>query len=383
MNHTRRIFWLIAATLAVSASVALACKYSVRDVAFVDLGADPYRLRINLPGGSAPAAINAVVTEALAGSNVRYELVVDPPVEAIRAILTAPDGRELDIPIASTDADAIRNAVEGVLASPLTRSILEQALDHHSVLLVVPGSDSDVNASAALVAHNAARAITADLDRLPKPIDNGPIVITLTAEQTAAERVLLFSLGIELDRTQPVADIAVIYGRLRRLGPVLRVPPTQTADLAANMNYVGQDCECELDRAWMTGPMVPHKWSPADAQLAAGALDFDPGSPLVQTEIRQILARGPSGTRRFDRIGEPRPIDPLLGYTETEIEPVAPAEPAEHTATTTPDQPAPPVTASPVADSVSPFDPTFWTALGIGVAVILFVGIRILLRART
>lgn len=371
MNRFPRIPCLVAlAMIAFTSGGALACKYSVRDVAFVDLGADPYRLRIHLPAGVESAAVNTVVTEALAGSNVRHELVVDPPVTSIRAMLTAPDGRELDIPIASPDADAIRSAVSGVLASPLTRQLLEQTLDHHSVVLVVPGSDADVNASAALVAHNAARAITADLDRLPKPIDHGPVVVSLTAEQAKAERVLLFAMGIGLDRSKPVADIAVVYGRLRRLGPVLRVPPTQTADLAANMNYVGQDCECELDRAWMTGPMVPHVWSAADAQLAAESLDFDPGSPLVHTEIRQILARGPSDTRRFDRIGEPRPIDPLLGYTETEIEPIAPA----------PDPtPTPSAIPAPV-DEASSFEPIVWVVLAVGVLIVLVIGARILLR---
>lgn len=379
MTHRRYISWLFAVALVASASAgAMACKYSVRDVAFVDLGADPYLLRIHLPSDADRSAVSEIVRSALAGSNVRHELVIDPPVDAIVASLVAPDGRELSIPIESTRPDAVRRGINSVVNSPLARRLLGLSLSQHSVVLVVHGSDANANASADLVASNAARAITNDLDRLPKPIDKGPTVVTMTAQKAAAERVLLFSLGIRVDRAQPTADIAVVYGRLRRLGPVLSVPPTHAADLTANMNFVGQDCECELDRAWMTGPMVPHVWSDVDAQRAADALDFDPGSPLVHTEIRQILARGPSDTRRFDRIGQPRAIDPLLGYTETEIEPSGLPESREPPKTVDAD---PPVSVA--ADSVSPFEPAFWTVLGIGAAVVVFLGIRILLRART
>jgi len=327
MNRTIRAVMTVAILLA-TARGALACKYAVRDVAFVDLGANAYLLRLHLPAGADDEAIAAVAREALAGANVRYELVADPPAEAPGMTLVAPDGRTLELPIDTTDEAAMRASIEAVVDSPLRRSLRRWTLASHSVVLVIHGDDAAHSAEAEAVADGAIADITAGLDDLPKPIARGPQRYALDRAAQQAERVLLFALGVEVDRPGDGAQVAIVYGRMRRLGPIAPVPPTERADLAAQMVYVGQDCECELDRSWMTGPMIPHRWSAADEAEAARALGFDPGSPLVQSEIRQILARGPSTTgRRNDRIGLARPVDPLLGYEEVELPPSPEAQP--------------------------------------------------------
>jgi hypothetical protein len=104
---------------------------------------------------------------------------------------------------------------------------------------------------------------------------------------------LLWSLGVDLPQeASPVTQIALLFGRGRKLGPVLRIPGSRQQDLWRSLGVVGADCECGLDRGWMCGPMVPHAWSTTDEAEAVAALGFDPGNPLVKAEISRILARG-------------------------------------------------------------------------------------------
>ena len=143
-------------------------------------------------------------------------------------------------------------------------------------------------------------------------------MIEIPRSALAAEKVLLWSLGIgESMPEEPVA--AVVYGRGRRLGPLLEGEAITRTQLSTMLGLLGQDCECDLDRSWMQGPLVPMSWGMEQQAEVLKEVGFDAENPMVKTEISRILARGPSsGARRVALPG----IDSggLIGYKEMAIE---------------------------------------------------------------
>ena len=109
----------------------------------------------------------------------------------------------------------------------------------------------------------------------------------------SAEKVLLWSLGLEAeDINEPCA--AVIYGRARWIGPLMRGEQI-SANIVANILYViGADCECGLDRSLMQGTMLPVRWGEEIQAKAAKGLGFDPENPMIKMEINRILRMGAS-----------------------------------------------------------------------------------------
>src|SRR5690606_38634283 len=73
-----------------------------------------------------------------------------------------------------------------------------------------------------------------------------------------------------------------------------------------------QDCECELDREWMKGPLLPARWDAGRQQQALQSLGFDPENPLVRAEVSRIVLRGP-GTGQMKKLAG---TASGLGYSE-------------------------------------------------------------------
>ena len=308
-------------------SEADACRYTVRDVAFVELGDPGYLLAIYVeeetPREKADLLRDAAQV-ALLDSNVGVEIVPlegRPPSQFLaeliakvrarekeletdsRAVeypvveLIAPDGRALEVPISAAerqDSKLARQRFRGLVHSDWTDRLLPNLLQEHSMVLIVEGADSEQNQEARSWAEECVERVGNSLEDLPKPIDLPPRLVVLSMEETQSEEVLLWSLGIERGPERPT-QIAMLFGRGRQLGPVLRLPETSRNEVLYSLAIVGQDCECGLDRIWMQGVMVPHVWTGLLESQAALHLGFDPGSPMVKSEISRILARGPSG----------------------------------------------------------------------------------------
>ena len=329
----------IATLLIVAARPLLACKYSVRDVTFVDLQGkdDHYRLELHLPN-TGPAAVVDPTEEAaraiLLGSNVDLEHGKgDAKLPLPAALLVDPNGRELWIPLAdlgdSTDgpgngarAGELRwQRLETVVDSPLRRKLRALLPKTHSVVVVVEGSDAAERERAVAAARGAIADVVAEFDSLPKDAGEHPKLIRLSAEQAAEERVFLWCLGVRPDSTSwdtPSADrdthVAVFSGRFRRVGPLRSTPGLTRGDILSNLSVVGQDCECGLDRSWMEGRMLPHRWSAEDDAALFKQLGFDAQNPFVKTEISRILSRRPTPS--------PQPTeDTPSGVTDTSSEP--------------------------------------------------------------
>ena len=117
-----------------------------------------------------------------------------------------------------------------------------------------------------------------------------------------------------------VPQVAVLIGRGRRLGPVLRGGMITQAKVQDILTIAGQDCECGLDRSWMQGPIIPASWDLDVQQRAFKDLGFDAENPLVKNEVSRILARGPAQARTPMDLSGAFPDDVFLGYSEQVIE---------------------------------------------------------------
>ena len=88
--------------------------------------------------------------------------------------------------------------------------------------------------------------------------------------------------------------MGVLYGRGKRIGPVLRGDDLRQPRLLQVLGVIGQDCECYLDRSWMRGPVMPARWDESVQKRVVAQLGFDAESPLIKAEMNAILDRGPN-----------------------------------------------------------------------------------------
>jgi hypothetical protein len=127
---------------------------------------------------------------------------------------------------------------------------------------------------------------------MPKPVDQPPVLIRLPAAQQHEERVTLWGLGFD---PEPADEprVALVFGRGRRIGGPLEGPLITQTVVQERLEIIGQDCECELDREWMKGPLLPARWDAGRQQQALRSLGFDPENPMVRAEVSRIVLRGP------------------------------------------------------------------------------------------
>jgi hypothetical protein len=322
-----------------SVSAAYACKYNVRDVGFVDLEQTSYKLYCLADRATPKEFSNALRQTASATfleANVEFETVsIDgdenhPALSLARAqkldrfpttLLLAPDQRTLVLPFASTDqksTDSIWPLLESVVSSPKRDELLEKIVDAFAVVLLVEGTDAMENQRARTVADGAIAQLSKSMDRLPKLVKSPPQLMVISREAAAREKVFLWSLSLESSSPgDPVA--AVVYGRGRRIGTPLQGALITQTEIFNYLSMVGQDCECQLDRAWMRGPLMPARWGSDLQSLVVKALGFDAESPSVKTEMSQILARGPNPNARRVSLNEGASRN-ALGYKEIDLE---------------------------------------------------------------
>jgi hypothetical protein len=94
------------------------------------------------------------------------------------------------------------------------------------------------------------------------------------------------------------------------MGPLLKDEKIKLEVVRNMLRFIGEDCECGLDRSWMLGTMIPLRWN---SKLKAGVLKqygFDAENPLVISEMSQILSIAPQ------RVNNSINTDLLYGYSE-------------------------------------------------------------------
>ncbi len=320
-------------------SPVFACKYTVRDVAFVEMGYSQHRLYLyfdaDTPDDEA-TLLRTSAEHALADSNVNLQVVIigetasDEALshldtfgidEYSSAVLVSPRGTAKQILLPTQNernAGNVRQAMDSIVRSPRRKELLSKLSTAHSVVLIIESENKVQNEYAKAMAESAIERIVATFPNLPKPIDGPPLIISISAEEAQKESILLWNLGVDIE-AQYSTQIAMVFGRGRILGSVFDVGEINEQDLLRTLAVVGLDCECELDRSWMQTPMFPHVWTEVDESMAATALGFDPGHPLVKVEISRILSRGPSSQGRGPTLA-PETLLPGLQIIELNFE---------------------------------------------------------------
>ena len=314
---------------------ALACRFNVRDVGFVDLGSDPYRLFIFIPDGTPKSEIELLKSTAYAtylDSNVKATVLT--PKEALQskgarfvpkdlkkpqAVLVSPDEKE-SFPVKLTEegkplAVSVWDGLESVFDSKRRNSVLSKVYEHYGVILIVEGKNVEENQRIGDLANRVVKSISSQMGKLEKEIREPPVVEMISTKDFDAEKAFLWSLGITENAETP--QVAILYGRGRMIGPVLRDERLDERSLKAIVNTIGLNCECGLDRKWMQGPMVPQKWDDDLQKRFANHLGFDPESPAIRLEMSQILAKGGKGQGVNKQASIGGSLDDLLmGYRE-------------------------------------------------------------------
>ncbi len=337
------LVWLAGACV-LWAPEAAACRYNIRDTAFVTFSHESYRLIIFTNSRTPAKTIEFFETAAhvlLPDSNVRFEIIdadreTDHPALRFRPPFREESGcsmilvppftdccpRVFTLPEpASNGGDTVRTAMEGAILSPMRSEIAARIVESFGIVLLVEGEDAGLNSRARAVISESIESIREMLPRFPRPVhapgplEEPPHLLVVPREVQEAESVLLWSLGLgERDTSGPV--VAVLHGRGRRIGPMLRGERISVQALAGILSVIGRDCDCALPGSWITGRTIPLRWDEASRTAAARVLGFDPESPMVRREVGLIVGNGP-GKGNFDPAGSTD--DPLFGYREIEI----------------------------------------------------------------
>ncbi|MFT4689173.1 MAG: hypothetical protein ACI9OD_001378 [Limisphaerales bacterium] len=330
----RSPIWLM--LLAISAGVldVAACRFNVRDVGFVDLGSQPYRLFCYVDAKTDAAEVTLLRDVSLAvyldcniqaevislkylnngAAKAQFDLVKGRPLPA--AVLVDGTGRGLAVNIGAGAGfqEKIWDSLEAVSESAGRSALLEQVVNRYGVLLLVEGKDAARNQAVRAIADSAIELVAKAINEksLEKEIENPPSVMVVKAEDRQQERILLWSLGIsETSVNEP--QLAILYGRARQIGSVLSGDKITKSAVSAILNTIGLSCECGLDRSWMQGHMIPSKWEESTQSLAAKTLGFDPESPAIKMEMSQILSKS-GQSRKAKEFGNGAAL--LAGYSE-------------------------------------------------------------------
>jgi hypothetical protein len=376
---------------------AIACRYNVREVGFVDLRIEQYYLFgyiSNETDVDIVTRFKKVADIGLENSNIEFEIInidqqKDHPAMKLlasqqekslpAAILVSPDGQSYPVPLAEHNQsikETLRLAIDEILSSPKREEILRQAIETFGVILLIKGTDDEENKKAKKAATGVIELISSQMDMLPKPIAHPPVLVEMETKSLSTEKILLWSLGLDdAEVSEPRA--AVIYGRGRWIGPMFSGEEITEDNLANVLFVIGQDCECGLDHRWLQGTMLPAKWTDKMQARVAENLGFDPESPMIKMEMSLIVRRG-----SYSYPGVP------FGYREFVVEPNYTTEerrnsPNDADYTTMPDSsPEDPISEPNLSvEQDSPFRNSIFLLVGL-CFLVFTAGIVILVRAK-
>ncbi|MDB2526285.1 hypothetical protein N9X53_06325 [Mariniblastus sp.] len=285
-----------------NAEEGVRCKYSVRDVAFVNVHGKSWQLRLVKPVGVTPERFekwNVALRNQLADSNVGYAWYDAESDIGKQIQLANPDAAQMPLmdlvrsgadgsPLAVPSSPQLEEGLRLLVQSPTRDEIFSKLVDDLCVFVLVQSGVESKDAGAKSELMAAVKRVNDQMWTLEKPTDSGPSLVVVPESRRSAEKWLLSSLGIT-DHSQPA--VAVLYGQGRLLGKVLSGDEITVDAIVARASICGQDCECSLNRNWLYGVQVLHRWDKTLERKAEESLDFDPNSAFVIAEVAQILQK--------------------------------------------------------------------------------------------
>lgn len=337
----RRVIALACLVVLSTAVAAVACRYTVRDIGFVDLRGNEFivvvegeslrpqleqiknRLRDSNIGVSFDDGKESIDGEA---SSTDCSNQIDPESTWSISLLDS-NGRRitLESSSSSTEVPDVKDVLEREIFETTLGKLGESTVDSFAQVILIEGTDASANENAHAVRDEAILAIRKIEPLLPRPLQYPVRTLTVTADQREHEQVLLWSLGIDSENNSSSPIVAVVYGRGRLAGPVMVGDEIEVRETLAQLALVGESCECETDRAWLQERILPIDWPKDSRSVAVDLLGFDPDNPLVHAEVVRIVSRGPTsnGERRNEPTGGEDAIERLLlGYGETTLQPL-------------------------------------------------------------
>lgn len=315
--------------LFVAISNLFACRYTVREIGFADFGKDQYWFVLFNDGSISDGDIKTFKNTARAAmldANVIVEVIdVNNDESSLtkyykeyagkrkpNIMLISPEQRAKEFFIDESEnfSLALWDLIEEILISPARNELTKNIIKAYGVIFFVEGNNKEENEKARALLNIGIDEIKKIMGGLPHPVHTPPHVITIKSNETEKESVLLWSLGWEKKDAEHPA-IAMMYGRARRMGPILTGNMIKQDVIENMMRFIGEDCECGLDRSWMLGTMLPLRW---DSKLKAAVFKehgFDADNPLIISEMSQILSIAP------ERVNNSIDTDILYGYSES------------------------------------------------------------------
>ncbi len=312
--------------------IGMACRYTVREIGFADFGSDFYQFVLFKDSRISDAdakLFKNISYAALLDANINAQ-VIDVQKEKLsllleyykkssdgklpNAILVSPEGRAKSLMFNGTEdfTQIIWSLLEKIVTSSARDKLMKNIIKSFGVVYFIEGNNSEENIRTRKIVEKAIEEIKLVMMSLPKPVHIPPAIITIKANETDDEDILLWSLGWEeSDKSKPA--VALIYGRGRRMGPMLKGNYIREDVIRNMLRFIGEDCECGLDRSWMLGTMIPLRW---DSKLKAAVLaqyGFDADNPMVISEMSQILSVAP------ERLNNSVDTDILYGYSENVV----------------------------------------------------------------
>lgn len=294
----RKLF-LVCILILGSSIIAWACRYTVREIGFSSLSNSLYSI-VLIDGNIDPRAPEYnVIRKQLADSNIGL-IILDPAKDqehpAIKrakleglsfpySILWTPLKDRIYLPKEQT----LQKLVDEVLYSILRNKISSQFYNHFAITVLVESHDQEMNTTALSILQKSCDDINNRMPNMPKQVEHGAQVLSISASDWKNERVFLWALGIEKIPENPIAFI--IYGRGRIIGNLIDFTAIQKQAVFKRLAMIGADCECGLDRKWMLGPQIPMNWSLENRQLLTDELGFDVDNPMVLAEMSHILSK--------------------------------------------------------------------------------------------
>jgi len=185
--------------------------------------------------------------------------------------------------------ESLWRLIEQVVSSSMRKEIIKMVKNTYGAVLLIEGNNEEMNRQAKHEISGAIQDITNALKLMPKLIENAPQMIVMSKTDFAKEKVLLWSINARVKSSnQP--QVVVLYGRGRRIGPVLRGKEIDKDNIFNLLAIIGADCECGLDRSVMLGKIIPLRWNKEIQTELAEQLGFDVENPMIKSEMSQILS---------------------------------------------------------------------------------------------